>query len=92
MGFRLPLDSLPWVSETDYPYVTEADPSTRRPPLPDRPPKNPQRFRAAGIPAGGLGAIFPGFGPGGQSLPFVKPQLIPQFEVERKPKRGESAG
>jgi uncharacterized protein (DUF2126 family)/transglutaminase-like putative cysteine protease len=92
MGFRLPLDSLPWVSKTDYPHITGADPSISRPPLPDRPPKNPQRFRAAGIPAGGLGAIFPGFGPGGQSLPFVKPQLIPQFEVERKPKRGESAG
>jgi uncharacterized protein (DUF2126 family) len=34
MGFRLPVDSLPWVSATDYPYATEADPMSPRPPLP----------------------------------------------------------
>ncbi|MBP9149670.1 MAG: transglutaminase family protein [Rhodoferax sp.] len=28
MGLRLPLDSLPWVSTTDYPYLIESDPST----------------------------------------------------------------
>jgi len=27
MGLRLPLDSLPWVSEADYPYLIEKDPS-----------------------------------------------------------------
>ena len=26
MGYRLPLDSLPWVSETDYPYHIDHDP------------------------------------------------------------------
>ncbi len=36
MGFRLPLDSLPWVSESDYPYLNELDPSVARPPLPER--------------------------------------------------------
>ncbi|MDO8249793.1 MAG: transglutaminase family protein [Rhodoferax sp.] len=30
MGLRLPLDSLPWVSESDYPYLIEQDPSAPR--------------------------------------------------------------
>jgi uncharacterized protein (DUF2126 family) len=34
MGYRLPLDSLPWVDEVDYPYLAEYDPMDPRPPLP----------------------------------------------------------
>lgn len=34
MGYRLPLDSLPWVAEADYPYVLERDPFAERPALP----------------------------------------------------------
>ena len=34
MGLRLPLDSLPWVSKTDYPYLIEQDPSTLQDALP----------------------------------------------------------
>jgi uncharacterized protein (DUF2126 family)/transglutaminase-like putative cysteine protease len=34
MGYRLPLDSLPWVSQADYPYLVERDPSTLRDALP----------------------------------------------------------
>jgi uncharacterized protein (DUF2126 family)/transglutaminase-like putative cysteine protease len=33
MGYRLPLDSLPWVAEGDYPYLREYDAMTPRPPL-----------------------------------------------------------
>ena len=33
MGYRLPLDSLPWVSETDYPYLHEQDPFATPVPL-----------------------------------------------------------
>ncbi|QKM64380.1 IMP dehydrogenase [Polynucleobacter tropicus] len=33
MGYRLPLDSLPWTSKADYPYMIEQDPFAPRPPL-----------------------------------------------------------
>ncbi len=36
MGLRLPLDSLPWVSPEDYPYITPLDPTIPREPLPKR--------------------------------------------------------
>ena len=34
MGLRLPLDSLPWVSQADYPYAIEQDHFAERKPLP----------------------------------------------------------
>jgi uncharacterized protein (DUF2126 family) len=34
MGYRLPLDSLPWVSASDYPWNIEQDPFAARAPLP----------------------------------------------------------
>ncbi len=34
MGLRLPLDSLPWVSKTDFPYLIEQDPYAPRGNLP----------------------------------------------------------
>jgi uncharacterized protein (DUF2126 family) len=46
MGFRLPLDSLPWVSKEEFPYLTEEDPSIPRVELP--PTKDiRQRYRLA---------------------------------------------
>lgn len=36
MGYRLPLDSQPWVSQSDYPYIHAADPNQAFPPLPSR--------------------------------------------------------
>ncbi|MFH1153118.1 MAG: transglutaminase family protein [Pseudomonadota bacterium] len=35
MGLRLPLDSLPWVTEKDYPHVVEEDPMGRKEPFAD---------------------------------------------------------
>jgi uncharacterized protein (DUF2126 family)/transglutaminase-like putative cysteine protease len=52
MGYRLPLDSQPWASAGDYPWVHEADPW--RPALP-LPPYRRIRF-APLVPGGGLGA------------------------------------
>ena len=34
MGYRLPLDSLPWVSKGDFPYMVERDPTAPREALP----------------------------------------------------------
>ena len=34
LGYRLPLDSQPWVSASDYPYVQAPDPNQGFPPLP----------------------------------------------------------
>ena len=36
IGYRLPLDSLPWVAPEDYPFVPERDLHAPRPPLPPR--------------------------------------------------------
>ena len=35
MGYRLPLDTLPWVHSTDHPYIHEDDPMLARAALPD---------------------------------------------------------
>ncbi|MGD9017450.1 MAG: transglutaminase family protein [Desulfobacterales bacterium] len=35
VGLRLPLESLPWVSEKDFPYDYPLDPMAERPPLPE---------------------------------------------------------
>jgi len=53
IGFRLPLDSLPWVDEANYPYVYEQDPFDARAPLAPRkaaapkaePPKAQQHLK-----------------------------------------------
>ncbi len=73
MGLRLPLDGLPFVSKTDYPYIYETDPLASRPPLPARPAYDPQLFIRAGIAAGPAGAVrglgLSGLGQSGQGGP-----------------------
>jgi len=62
MGLRLPLDSLPWVAESEYPRDYPPDPGLKLPPLPAQFPSGAragQRFVA------GAAAPFPaGSGPG----------------------------
>jgi len=36
IGYRLPLDSLPWMAPEDYPFVYEPDPLAEQPPLQQR--------------------------------------------------------
>jgi uncharacterized protein (DUF2126 family)/transglutaminase-like putative cysteine protease len=71
MGFRLPLDSLPWVAADEFPNVVERDPFDPRGPLPGR-----EQFgrRRPGdlIAPGGL----PGGGPGRGEWGAVEPRLI----------------
>ena len=43
MGLRLPLDSIPWVAEKDYPWIRQQDPS--QPKLPELPKEFPYRAR-----------------------------------------------
>jgi len=101
MGFRLPLDGQPWVSKGDYPYVNEPDPLASRAALPARSKFDAQRFIAAGIapadeastdltPKGGTQG-YKAWGPGGQAIPFVKPEFRDTPETAREPKVGESA-
>ena len=46
MGYRLPLDSLPWVSQSEYPPIHEPDPFGARSPLPERPDRTGTAVRA----------------------------------------------
>jgi len=49
MGYRLPLDTLPWVSEGDYPWQIEQDPFAPRNPLPTAAAIRSQYHRTGGV-------------------------------------------
>jgi len=103
MGLRLPLDSIPWVADKDFPWVHQQDPSNPQlPPLPKEFPYQPrdpetsgQRFlRRSG------GAPTPvGYGPGqrAQQLGELEkeridlPPLPPDYDPNRRPVQGQSA-
>ena len=46
VGLRLPLDSIPWVSKSDFPWVYPVDPLDHRPELPDAEKRRKARKRA----------------------------------------------
>ncbi len=80
MGLRLPLDSLPWVSEGDYPYLVEQDPSAPRGDLPS------YASFAARYATDPLGSGVKG-GPGASATGGATPYLAgtgPQSEAVRK--------
>lgn len=102
MGLRLPLDSIPWVSDREFPWLQQQDPSNSK--LPDLPREFPyqarrpettgQRFlrgRGEPVPAGygpGQRAQQPGEPP---EPPPQLPPLPPDFDPTRRPVQGESA-
>ena len=68
MGYRLPLDTLPWVSEGDTPWQIEQDPFAPRQPLPAAAAIKAQYHRTGGgFAEGGTTAVqAQGFGPAAQ--------------------------
>ncbi len=100
MGLRLPIDSIPWVSEKDYPWIWQQDPSQpklaelpREFPYRAHPETSGQRFlRGGGEPTPA------GYGRGqrpqqlGKLEPEPKPPELPKdIDPSRRPVQGESA-
>jgi uncharacterized protein (DUF2126 family)/transglutaminase-like putative cysteine protease len=99
MGLRLPLDSIPWVAEKDYPWTWQQDPSAQLPELPRefpyraKPETSGQRFLRTG------GSPTPaGYGPGQRAQQLGKlekepelPEPEKEFDPNRRPVQGESA-
>ncbi len=99
MGLRLPLDSLPWVLEREFPWLAPQDPTQKLPPLPRGFPlvggaeDRAQRFVRAGA------APLPaGYGPGqraqdagGRGPGTGRTAIPPQSPDYRRPASGESA-
>ena len=102
MGLRLPLDSIPWVAEKDFPWIRQQDPSN--PKLPELPKEFPYQARKPETTGQrfvrGRGAPVPaGYGPGqrAQRLGEIEeeqvelPPLPPEYDPNRRPRQGESA-
>lgn len=95
IGLRLPLDSLPHVTEGDYPYLNELDPLEERPPLPPRPEKDLQRyFPKEWFESGGQPGLLAGLARG-KLRQGLRQQRLPLQEIAsdlfRAHARGESA-
>ncbi|MBO9514836.1 MAG: transglutaminase family protein [Variovorax sp.] len=98
MGWRLPLDSQPWASQGDYPYLVERDPMA---PSEGLPASAALRARYAGVPGASAdadrGAVPYAFG-ASQGAPAALRLQTPGGEgaagegaATRHPRRGESA-
>jgi uncharacterized protein (DUF2126 family) len=85
MGLRLPLDSIPWVSEKEYPWNRQQDPS--QPKLPELPKEFPYRQQfIARAPAPRGASPQP-------ALPSQGRQTLEKLEEDpnRRPAQGQSA-
>ena len=80
IGYRLPLDSLPWVAPGQYPHLYEADPQVTLPPLPERPTRGqlPQKH-------------LPGQSHTAPRLGFAEQTLDDERGSPERLRRGESA-
>ena len=85
MGFRLPLDSQPWVAPTDARHPTEPDPMLELPPLPDQAALARQYRLAGEASASARAALAEALG--GHMMP--RPQSLPP--PNRAPAPFESA-
>jgi uncharacterized protein (DUF2126 family)/transglutaminase-like putative cysteine protease len=99
MGLRLPLDSIPWVAEKEYPWNWPQDPSSTLPALPTEFPYR-SRAEASGqrFVRGMAAASQPGYGPGqrAQRLNGPKPEpklpaLPKDLDPTRRPAMQQSA-
>ncbi len=85
MGFRLPLDAIPWVSESEFPHVYEQDPTEARPELPERATISRQPRDAAEPPRDRQGFVEQVLGPAGVTRRGrdmnASPDLVPQEGV-----------
>ncbi|MGA2028509.1 MAG: transglutaminase family protein, partial [Verrucomicrobiota bacterium] len=91
MGLRLPLDSVPWVAEKDFPWLRQQDPSN--PKLPELPKEFPYRQRFVGR---ADSPTLPGEGRGQRAQKLgEKPKplepLPPDENPLRRPATGQSA-
>lgn len=101
MGLRLPLDSIPWVADKDYPWNWQQDPSRAK--LPDLPREFPYRARPEVTGqrfVRGRGEPVPvGYGPGQRPQQLGESEgervelqpLPPAFDPNRRPVQGQSA-
>jgi uncharacterized protein (DUF2126 family)/transglutaminase-like putative cysteine protease len=90
MGWRLPLDALPWVSKGDYPYLIEQDPFAPRGMLPAA---AALRTQVQGVTSGGPtpGLLRAGGSAGAASRAGPGGAAPPQAPGEQPPSRFESA-
>jgi uncharacterized protein (DUF2126 family)/transglutaminase-like putative cysteine protease len=88
MGYRLPLDSLPWVSATDYPWQHAHDPFAPAVPLRQAAELRAQ-YREAGRPAADVASHTSEAGDSAQGNNGPARGLA--ADVNRLPARGESA-
>jgi len=104
MGYRMPLDSLPWVTPGDYPWIHQPDPFDTFAPLPAHAALRHQFGPASGLDAAALqrnirGEAVPGstapLGDGGNGkthAPARGPARNLAESSDRRPQSKESAG
>lgn len=101
MGYRLPLDSQPWASKGDYPYLVERDPTAPRGSLPTGADFRARYATAPAAPDADRGAVpyafgHPDAGPATLRMPSpvgegADQRGATQDPGARHPRRGESA-
>jgi uncharacterized protein (DUF2126 family)/transglutaminase-like putative cysteine protease len=93
LGYRLPLDSLPWVAEKDYPHHIDQDPFAVRDALPGTPPVLTQALREEALaPVYASHKAGGGFAEGGVVALQSGAASTSKRPAEQVPGAGESAG